>query len=107
MKNIAKLKDMLKAISAIEVYSPPSYESLLKDQKAQDAIMFNLVVLGEAANQIETDFQEKHPQIPWSSIIGTRNVIVHGYDQVRLPILWEIIQNDLKDLKSAIESAAK
>ena len=40
-------------------------------------------------------------------MIGTRNMIVHGYDQVRLPILWEIIQNDLKSLKSAIESSLK
>ncbi|MEN8243140.1 MAG: hypothetical protein ABFS17_14605 [Chloroflexota bacterium] len=48
MKNLAKLKDMLKAILAIEAYSPQSYESLLEDQKAQDAIMFNLVILGQA-----------------------------------------------------------
>ena len=96
---------MLKAIAAIEGYLPRSYADLLKDQKAQDAIMFNLVILGEAANQVDPQFQAKHPDIPWSSIIGTRNVIVHGYDQVRLPILWEIIHNDLKDLKLAIEAA--
>ena len=44
---------MLKAIAAIENYSPTTYDALLKDHKAQDAIMFNLVVLGEAANQIQ------------------------------------------------------
>jgi uncharacterized protein with HEPN domain len=107
MKNITRLNDMLKAIAAIETYSPRSYDRFLKDQKVQDAIMFNLVVLGEAANKIETDFQERHPQIPWSSIIGTRNVIVHGYDQVRLSIVWEIIQNDIEGLKLAIESVVK
>lgn len=104
MKNLARLKDMLRAITAIEAYAPTSYDIFLKDDKAQDAIMFNLVVLGEAAYKIEKDFKDIHPEIPWSSIIGTRNVIVHGYDQVRLPIVWEIIKNDLEDLKSAIQS---
>ena len=102
MKVNKKLKDMLDAIVAIEGYSSLSYEELLKDSKTQDAIMFNLVVLGEAANRISEDFKIKHQGIPWSSIIGTRNLIVHGYDQIRLPIIWDIIQKDIKVLKENI-----
>jgi uncharacterized protein with HEPN domain len=44
------------------------------------------------------------PGIPWSSIIGTRNVIVHGYDQVKLPIVWDIIHKDLSALKASLLS---
>ena len=83
MKSTTKLLlDMLHAIESIESYAVPTYEVFLEDEKTQDAIMFNLIVLGEAANQIPDDFQTKYPEIPWSSVIGTRNVIVHGYDQV-------------------------
>jgi uncharacterized protein with HEPN domain len=32
-------------------------------------------------------------------MIGTRNIIVHGYDQVKLQIVWEILQRDLEQLK--------
>lgn len=64
--------------------------------------MFNLIILGEAANKIPDEFQDKHPEIPWSSIIGTRNVIVHGYDQVKLPIVWDIIHKDLPGLKASM-----
>lgn len=74
------LQDMLQAIDAIHAYATPNYEAFLADEKTQDAIMFNLVILGEAANRIEPEFQEAHPEIPWSSMIGTRNIIVHGYD---------------------------
>ena len=74
----------------------------LKDEKTQDAIMFNLIIMGEAANRISEEFQAKHPEIPWSSIIGTRNVIVHGYDQVKLQIVWDIIQKDLPSLKKSL-----
>jgi uncharacterized protein with HEPN domain len=43
-----------------------------------------------------------HLEIPWASIIGTRNVIVHGYDQVKLPIVWDILQKDLQSLKTGL-----
>lgn len=90
---------MLEAISTIEAYAVPTYEVFLEDGKTQDAIMFNLIILGEAANKISSDFQLAHPEIPWSSIIGTRNVIVHGYDQVKTSIVWDIIQKNLITLR--------
>lgn len=93
------LQDMLQAIESIESYTVPSYAAFLEDEKTQDAIMFNLVIMGEAANQVTTEFQDQHPEIPWSSIIGTRNVIVHGYDQVKLQIVWDIVQLNLQPLK--------
>ena len=100
MKSTEKLlMDMLHAIESIESYAVPTYEVFLADEKTQDAIMFNLIVLGEAANQIPDDFQTKYPEIPWSSVIGTRNVIVHGYDQVKLQIVWDIIEKNLQPLK--------
>ncbi len=105
MKNKIRLQDMLEAIESIEVYQLSNYEKLVSDDKTQDAIMFNLVILGEAANQITDQFQEEHPEIPWASMIGTRNIIVHGYDQIRLPIVWEIITKDLPILKEQIRSA--
>lgn len=96
---IKLLHDMVDAIKAIETYAVPSYDVFLADEKTQDAIMYNLIILGEAANQIPDDFQTRYPEIPWSSAIGTRNVIVHGYDQVKLQIVWDIIVNNLKPLK--------
>jgi uncharacterized protein with HEPN domain len=107
MKDVKKLiADMLEAITSIESYSLPSYQAFIEDEKTQDAIMFNLIVMGEAANKVPEEFQEAHSEIPWSSIIGTRNVIVHGYDQVKLPIVWDIIQKNLQPLKQSLEKIA-
>lgn len=101
MKSTTKLlQDMLQAIEAIESYSVLSYDAFLADEKTQDAIMYHLIILGEAANQVPDDFQTKYPENPWSSAIGTRNVIVHGYDQVKLQIVWDIIEKNLKPLKT-------
>ncbi len=64
----------------------------------------NIIILGEAANRIGQEFQVEHPEIPWSSIIGTRNVIVHGYDQIKLQIVWDILTKDLPSLKNKLLS---
>jgi uncharacterized protein with HEPN domain len=45
--------------------------------------------------ETQQSFQESHPELPWAAIIGTRNVIVHGYDQIKLPIVWDILTKDL------------
>jgi uncharacterized protein with HEPN domain len=102
MKDKKKLQDILDAIEAVESYSLSSYEEFIADHKTQDAILYNLIIIGEAANQISDDFQDQYHLIPWSSMIGTRNIIVHGYDQVKLQIIWEILQRDLDTLKREI-----
>ena len=105
MNDRKKLRDILDAIEAIGAYSVSSYEQFLADTKTQDAILYNLIIIGEAANQISDDFQEQHHNIPWSAMIGTRNIIVHGYDQVKLQIVWRILQRDLENLKIEISEA--
>jgi uncharacterized protein with HEPN domain len=102
MKDRKKLRDILDAITAIEAYSVSSYDEFLADTKTQDAILYNLIIIGEAANQISEEYQEQHHNIPWSAMIGTRNIIVHGYDQVKLEIVWKILQRDLEHLKTEV-----
>ncbi len=63
---------MLAAVEAIESYSVSNFKQFESDEKTQDAIMFNLIIMGEAAKQVSDGFQEKHSYTPWASIIGTR-----------------------------------
>lgn len=90
---------MLDAVTTIETYRVYSYEQFALDEKAQDAILFNLIILGEAASKLPRAFHDALPELPWASIIGTRNVIVHGYDQIKLPIVWDILTKELGKLK--------
>lgn len=103
MKDRKKIQDILDSIQTIEDYSVSSYEEFLGDSKTQDAILYNLIIIGEAASRISEQFKEKYQEVPWSSMIGTRNIIVHGYEQVKLQIVWEILQCDLSALKSQID----
>jgi len=62
-----------------------------------------LEIIGEAANRVPGSAQEKYPSIPWKQIVGLRNRLIHGYDSVDLDVLWQIMQDDLPALVSALQ----
>lgn len=68
----------------------------------QDAVMRNLEIIGEAANNIEDEFLKQYPQIPWRTIVNLRNVLIHDYVDVDLNIIWQIITKDLPDFYKQI-----
>jgi len=55
------------------------------------ALVRLLEILGEAAGRVPSEDQAKYPQIPWPQLIGLRNRLIHGYDQVDFDILWQIV----------------
>lgn len=69
-----------------------------------DGCVFNLSQLGELATKIDADFMEDHNEIPWKQMRGLRNKIVHDYEGVNLFLVWEIISEDLPELKEMLEN---
>lgn len=67
------------------------------------AIVYQLVIIGEAANMLTKEFREARPQTPWREIVSMRNFIVHGYNVVDKNEVWSVIQDDLVPLKQQIE----
>lgn len=80
-----------------------TYEQFCADSKLAEACVFNLSQIGELANRVEDAFAESHPQIPWRSIYGLRNRIIHDYEGVNLLLIWQIIHDDLPILKDELE----
>jgi uncharacterized protein with HEPN domain len=60
-------------------------------------------IVGEAASNVSEDFRNAHAEIPWRKIVGTRNILAHGYAQLDLNILWDIIEIDLPELIETLE----
>jgi uncharacterized protein with HEPN domain len=102
------LIDMLESIKKIENYtSTISYKEFLQDEKTKDAVVRNLEIIGEGANQIPKEIQETYKEIPWSQIVGLRNRLIHGYFVVDYAIVWSIIKDELPDLKVQLEKIMK
>jgi uncharacterized protein with HEPN domain len=73
------------------------------DRMLNLALVKLLEIVGEAASRVGSDEQARHTQIPWQQLIGLRNRLVHGYDQVDLDILWQILTHDLPPLVEELE----
>lgn len=67
------------------------------------ALVKLLEIVGEAASRVVSDEQARHTGIPWQQLIGLRNRLVHGYDEVDLDILWQILTRDLPPLVEELE----
>ena len=79
-------------------------EAFMVSNMVQDAIICNLQLLSESTMRISDEIQANHPEVEWwYKIRGFRNVLVHDYLGVDLERVWNIIDNDLPKLKSAIE----
>jgi len=68
------------------------------------AVERQLLVVGEAANHLSSSFQESEPSIPWSNIIGLRNIIAHDYGEILVERIWLTAINHIPELwKSVID----
>ncbi len=75
-----------------------SLEDLRDDEKTVDAVVRNLGIIGEAARHVPPHIQERHLQIPWAQMRGMRNVVIHEYSEISLPVIWDTIKVDLPPL---------
>jgi uncharacterized protein with HEPN domain len=64
----------------------------------QSAVIRKLEIIGEAATRVSSTFRAAHPNLPWRAVIGMRNRLIHGYDEVRLEQVWAVLHHHLPSL---------
>ena len=95
------------AVECIKRYTEHGEKHFLKDEKTQDAVLYNLAIIGEAVKKLPKDFRSAHPSIPWKDIAGTRDIIIHEYDSMAIAKIWNVVTRDLPVLGKAINSILK
>ena len=94
-----RLRHMLDhAQEAISMVRERKLQDLAQDRILELALVKLIEIIGEAASRVSTEGQREYPSIPWPEIIGMRNRLIHGYDQVDLNVLWDTIEFDLPPL---------
>lgn len=79
--------------------------TFLSDKKTQQAVIYNILIIGEAATQLINEYPEfvaAHPDIPWREMRGIRNRMAHGYFELNLDIIWETVTTYLDKLSQQI-----
>jgi len=99
-----QLERIVECIDQIEVHLLGfNFEMFEREKKTYDAVLMQLVNIGEIVNRLSEDFQEEHSDFPWHEAVGMRNQIAHGYFEIDAKEIWKTAKHDLPKLKEQIK----
>ena len=95
----ARIEHILESIGRIRGFvAGVNRESFLSNPAIQDAVAYNITIIGEAVRCMSDEFKATHPDVPWKQIRAMRNILIHDYMRTDVDQLWSVIENDLDDL---------
>ena len=92
-----RLADIRAAVRRCQTYRE-HLDSADLGAMAYDAVLRNLAVIGEAVKALPADLKDVRPDVPWASIAGLRNVVVHEYFRVDPAMIRDIVDDQLARL---------
>ncbi len=99
----ARLLDILVAARQVAEYvAGRTLDEFRANNMLHDAVIRQLMIIGEAARSISPETRALHPSIPWRQVLATRNIMVHDYERVDLATIWGIATRDVPDLIVAL-----
>ncbi|MGQ9532535.1 MAG: HepT-like ribonuclease domain-containing protein [Desulfotomaculales bacterium] len=102
------LRHMLDAIARIQNYlGDTDRVAFDANLLLQDGVIRQLEIIGEAAKRVSARLRQQHPDIPWRSMAGMRDKLIHEYFGVDLDAVWKTVQEDLPSLQSRILAILK
>ncbi|MCY7359480.1 MAG: DUF86 domain-containing protein [Rudanella sp.] len=98
-----RIEHAIEAITEIEQYiADQTFDSFLANSMMRFACVKQLEIIGEACNHIDVETRNAHPDVEWRKIVGLRNLLIHEYFGVDATLAWDIVQNNLPELKDQL-----
>jgi uncharacterized protein with HEPN domain len=84
-----------------------TYDQFESDFRINFAVVRALEIVGEATKRLPMTLRDQYPNIPWKQMAGMRDRIIHGYDTVDLEIVWDVVKQDIPQIKRQIQQILK
>lgn len=95
-RDLASIFDIFKSASRIrEITISLSFDTFIDDWVLSQAAIRELEIIGEATKRLTMAVRDQYPAIPWKSMAGLRDTLIHVYDRVDLTVVWRIIQEEI------------
>ncbi|MGH2562121.1 MAG: HepT-like ribonuclease domain-containing protein [Thermomicrobiales bacterium] len=99
----AALLDIVQAArTIIEFTDGMTAEDLSADRKTQYAVLFQILVVGEAVKRLSPTFRLGHPEVEWIGAARMRDRVIHQYDKINLDRVWTVIQEEIPRLRDEV-----
>ena len=100
----ARLEHMMRAVGRIRAQLDGLDRTMLAEgDDRTELIIYNMQVLGEAANNVSEEMCVKHPEIDFRGWASMRHRLVHDYANIDLNIVWNAVCDDLPKLEKALK----
>jgi uncharacterized protein with HEPN domain len=102
------IEDVIDAMNKAEMFvAGMTYEQFEADLKTNFAVVRAIEIIGEATKRLPSTIRDQYPHITWKDMAGMRDVIIHGYDNVNLQIVWDVVKRDIPQIKPQIQQILK
>jgi uncharacterized protein with HEPN domain len=100
----ASLLDIINAAKRVLKFAEglDKYALSLNEEKVS-AILYQVIIIGEATKRLSLEFRTQHPEVPWKDVAGMRDILTHQYDRINPNTVWDVVQNDIPELIALIE----
>ncbi len=71
----------------------------MEDENLRRSFVRSLEIIGEAVKNLPGEFKDEHQDIEWKKIAGMRDMLIHHYFGVNFKIVWDVVKNQVPDLK--------
>lgn len=105
--DLAYVKHINENIVAIRQFTQVGREEFLRNLQVQYAVIRAFEIIGEASKRLSLELKDRHPAIPWKNIAGLRDILIHNYMGVDVQRVWQVVENELNHLASAIAQELK
>ncbi len=104
IRDIDRLQHIKESIERVMSFlEGKTFEEMRSDVMCYHAVVYNIMIIGEAANLLTKEFRSLHDEVPWRDIVDMRNVLVHGYFTTSPIFIWETYEKDLPPLLQQVE----
>ena len=104
MRDEALLHHIRDAAEAVLRYTESGEAAFLSSQLHQDAVVRQLMIIGEATKKLSDETRDRAPHIPWKDIMGMRDLLIHDYFGVSLEEVWSTAEKNVPVLLAAIQA---
>ena len=97
------LQDIIESIAAIENFLQGiEKDDFLVSELLQSAVIYKLMIIGEASARLTDELKGRYPNTPWRKIIGLRNITAHAYFSIDWEAIWTTVTSRLEPLRKEV-----